>query len=107
SKNLVLLKALAAETDKVHVLLRFDENPGPEKQAEIATRGLQILHYLPEGAFLAAVPRSISTRELQAAGVQWIGAVYPEDKFPPRIQTSGIGSWAVRAGNTADLRIKY
>jgi hypothetical protein len=39
--------------------------------------------------------------------MNWLGAIYSEDKLPPRVQSSGIGSWAVRAGETADLRLRY
>src|SRR5438132_4409835 len=103
AKNLLRSRAATPGADRTHAILRFAHQPGQERMAVLAAKGVQILQYLPENAFFASLPKEISALELEAAGVEWIGAVYPQDKYPPRIQSSGLGAWALRAGNTADL----
>ena len=106
-QNLVHARSLHPAANTIHAIARFQRLPSPAQQVKLATFGIRVLHYLPDDAFLVSLSTSISPDQLRAADVNWLGAIYSEDKLPPRVQSSGIGSWAVRAGETADLRLKY
>src|SRR6266545_4690650 len=105
--NLARARTALAKEKRIHALFQFDAAPNLASRRNLAAAGVRILGYLPENAFFASIPKSISADVLQRAGVAWVGAVYPEDKLPPRMQASGVGLWALRADGTADLRIRY
>ena len=88
------------------MILRFEKNPTREEQIELATKGVRILGYLPENAFLASLSKTLSARQLKDLRIQWLGAVYPEDKLPPN-PVHGNRVLAVRTDGTADLRKYY
>ena len=106
-KNLVHARSLHPDANRIHAIARFQRLPSPAQQAKLETFGIRVLQYLPDDGFLVSLSPSISPDQLRAAGMDWLGAIYSGDKLPPRVQLSGIGSWAVRAGDTADLRLKY
>ncbi len=105
--NLARARVALAEEKRIHALFQFDAAPNLASRRNLAATGVRILGYLPENAFFVSIPKSINADVLKRTGVAWVGAIYPEDKLPPRMQASGVGLWALRADGTADLRIRY
>src|SRR5438552_3548850 len=105
--NLARARTGARGERRVHAILQLGEAQGPAVRTNLAELGVRLLGYLPEQAFFASIPREIGADKLKRAGVAWVGAVYPADKLSPRMVTSGVGHWAIRADGSADLWIKY
>src|SRR5437867_10436694 len=105
--NLARARAARADGSRIHAILQFDPTPNSASRETLSAMGVRLLGYLPDKAFFAGIPRGISADDLKRAGVEWAGAVYPEDKLPPRIQSSGVGFWALRADGSANLWIRY
>ena len=65
-------------------LVQFSNPPGREARAQLAAMGVDLLHYIPEDAFVARL-RSVSLDQLRAApSVEWVGEYRPEHKVHPQ-----------------------
>ncbi len=63
------------------LLIQFHHAPGPDERAQLAAMGLDLLHYVPDDAFLAR-GKSVSLEQLRALPfVQWVGDYRPEYKI--------------------------
>src|SRR5947207_5347167 len=105
--NLARARAAPADGSRIHAILQFDPTPDSASREALSAMGVRVLGYLPDNAFFAGIPRGVRADELKGAGVAWAGAVYPEDKLPPRMQASGVGLWALRGDGSANLWIHY
>ena len=105
--NLGHVRGLGSDPKGDYAIIQFHQLPGKEARRQLAALGIQILEYLPENSFFVRLPKSVNADRLRSAGVIWLGAVYPKDKLPPRMQLSGIGPWALRPDGSAALRVKY
>ena len=65
-----------------HLILRFESRPGPRLLAELASRGIRVLAFLPETA-LVVTPRA--ELDLRGLGVTWVGPMRPADKISPAL----------------------
>jgi hypothetical protein len=66
-------------------LVQFSNPPGREARAQLAAMGVDLLHYIPEDAFIARL-RGVSLDQLRAApSVEWVGEYRPEHKVHPRL----------------------
>jgi uncharacterized repeat protein (TIGR01451 family) len=105
--NLGYVRSLGSDPEGVYAIVQFRQPPDKESRKRLAALGVQILNYLPENSYFARLPRGVNADPLRSAGVIWLGAVYPKDKLPARMKSSGIGSWAVQSDGSAELRVKY
>ncbi len=61
-------------------LIQFKSSPGPEARAQLSAAGVDLLHYIPEDAFLARF-REVKLGRLRALPfVSWVGEYRPEHK---------------------------
>jgi hypothetical protein len=104
--NLAAARKQSRGAGGIHAIAQFDDLPGRAKQAQLSAAGLTLVGALPAQAFFVKVPDHMTAGTFESLGLRWLGAVYPEDKLPPRILASGLGGWALRPGGTADLRVK-
>lgn len=95
------------ERDAVHVLLQFDSLPDGARKSQLAALGVQLVGYVPEQTYFAAVPAGVDPAQLSAAGVTWLGAVYPFDKLPARLAGGQVGSWARAEEGRVALRVRF
>ena len=98
--------AAQTETGRHHFLVQL---PGPadaSARADLDAHGVRLLHYVPEGTWVASMTadamRDPNVRRL----LSWAGEILPTDKTPPRWETDGIGSWAVQPDGRIELRVR-
>jgi uncharacterized repeat protein (TIGR01451 family) len=107
ASNLAYARALTVVPGRVRVLLEFAELPGELMRERLQVMGVQLLGPLSGTTWLASLPERLTGSDLESVGVRWVGAVYQEDKVPPRILESGVGEWAWHEDGTVDLRVRY
>ncbi len=104
--NLTAALAAAPGTDPVHVLVQFRRLPTPAEREQLAAGGIMLLDYLPERAFFVSLPRAAGSARLAAAGAQWLGPIYPEDKLSATLAAGAPGVWATLPDGTVKLRAR-
>lgn len=79
----------------LHVLLQLSHIPGPAELAALARLGVELHDYIPERAWIAALPgRSLpAVAELEA--VTFLKVWGPHDKLQPGLARGEVGPWAV------------
>ena len=96
--------AIAGE-DRMHVLLQLDFIPRQAAKAEFEARGIQLLAYVPDYAWIASVPAANPAMALQQPGVTWAGALAVEDKLDPAIIQDVWGSYNLAPDGTAAVYV--
>ncbi|MBI3416570.1 MAG: DUF11 domain-containing protein [Verrucomicrobia bacterium] len=99
--------SLAPGEKRIHVLVRFASRPDDALQKRLTAQGLKLTGYLPERTYFASVPADLPALRLAELGINWVGAIYPGDKMPARLRTTGVGEWARRENDTDDLRVTF
>jgi hypothetical protein len=80
------LQAVAAPASGLY-LVRFTEMPSPEVRVALAESGVDLLHYVPDNAFLARF-KSASVASLQTlAKLQWVGEYRPDHKLHSAVRS--------------------
>lgn len=103
--NLDRIKAKHAHRPVFHVILQFDAIPDDAHRKQLKAHGVQLLGYLPDNSYFASVPARVKAGDLRPQRVRWIGAIYKDDKTPPRLRAEGFGGWALRPNGTVDLQL--
>ena len=66
-------------------LVQFSNAPSPQARAQLAAAGVDLLHYVPEDAFVARL-RNVRLNQLGTwPSVQWVGEYQPSYKVHPRL----------------------
>ena len=66
-------------------LLQLDFIPRDAVKAELAKRGIRLLAYVPDHAWIASVPAADPSAALAELGVIWLGEFTVDDKLAPAI----------------------
>ena len=91
--------------DHVHILVQLDFVPRETARAELAERGLKLLAYVPDYAWIASVPVVGPDAALELTGVTWAGELTVDDKLDPAIRTDEWGSWNLAPDGTAAVYV--
>jgi hypothetical protein len=83
----------AAQDGRVHALLQLYGIPSPVEKAELATQGVQLLTYIPNRAWVAAIPGDELERVAATPGVRWLGELQADDKLAPEIRAEQFAPW--------------
>jgi hypothetical protein len=68
-----------------HLIVQFQENPGPIQLFELAARGASVLSYVPDFAFVVT---AIADTPFDGLNIDWVGPVAPEEKISPILDRS-------------------
>ncbi|HDQ72180.1 MAG TPA: hypothetical protein ENN19_08795, partial [Chloroflexi bacterium] len=79
--------------ERVHVLVQLDFIPRQAAKEALEARGLKLLAYVPDYAWIASVSVGRATTALQSPGVAWSGELTVEDKLDPAITADRWGEW--------------
>lgn len=91
--------------DRVHLLLQLDFIPREMAKAEFAARGVNLLAYVPDYAWIASVPATNPAAVLQLPGVTWAGVLTLADKVAPAIRDNLWGSYNLAPNGTAAIYV--
>jgi len=87
-------------------LLQFYEIPAPKTLDQLQASGIQLLEYLPNKAYVAAIPVEWDVQKLPDFGVRSIMPIVPSLKMALTLQTDALPAWAVDR-NEIQLVLKY
>ncbi|GAB4317755.1 MAG: hypothetical protein Kow0074_06540 [Candidatus Zixiibacteriota bacterium] len=88
------------------VLLQFYTIPDQADRRLMEASGITLHKYIPNSAFLATVPTTVTESDLSAAGVRWIGELRTTDKIAPALDLVGTPGWARDSNGVAQFTIK-
>jgi subtilisin family serine protease len=71
--------------ERIHRLLQFAELPGEDTRRALAAAGIELLEYLPERTYLAALPGGLAPEHPALADAVFAGPQRPEDKITARL----------------------
>ncbi len=91
SDTVALNRLARSDGGRVHVLLQLDFIPRDAAKAEYAQRGVKLLAYVPDFAWIASVPARDPAAVLNLTGVTWGGPLTVDEKLDPAIVE---GAWA-------------
>lgn len=77
--------------DRLHALLQLDYIPREAAKSELARRGIHLLAYVPDYAWIASLPGAHPEAVLEVPGMVWAGELTVDDKLAPAIRA---GEWA-------------
>jgi hypothetical protein len=88
------LNTVAAQSDaRIHVLLQMYDIPSPVERTALAAQGIQLLNYVPDWAWVAAIPGDGLDRVAATPGVRWLGELQVDDKLAPEIRAEQFAPW--------------
>lgn len=88
-----LQRLVIAGRDRVHVLLQLDFIPRQTAKAEFEARGIKLLAYVPDYAWIASMPATNPAAVLESPGMTWAGELSVDDKLDPAIRAGEWGPW--------------
>jgi len=74
--------------------------------AELAPIGVQLLEYIPDHTWIAALTRDAAADPAVRGRFAWVGVIEPADKLPDHFADGGIGSWAFDPDGRVELRVR-
>jgi subtilisin family serine protease len=97
--------AAASPLGKKHVLVQLDFIPGQKAKDELAGRGLRLLAYVPDYAWIAALESGAANDALSLPGVAWVGELQLADKLDESIRLNRWGSWNRKDDGTVAIYV--
>lgn len=70
---------------RYYAILQFYDIPNSNQRTDIKTMGIELLKYIPNFAYIAAVPPTVSESGLESVGVRAINLLRAEDKVAPQL----------------------
>ena len=77
--------------ERVHLLVQLDYIPREKAKSELQARGLALLAYVPDYAWIASLPAQDAAAALDWPGLTWVGELTVDDKLAPDIRE---GRWS-------------
>ena len=92
--------------DKFYRLIQFGQIPTADQHRLIEATGIQLLDYLPHKAYIAALPTSISSGQLVAAGIRSIMPIPQHLKLDENLRYRPFPEWALNK-DKVEVILKY
>lgn len=93
--------------EKYYRILQFQEIPNQNDKESIENLGVEFLSYLPNRAYLVAIPNKFDLTVIQKFQIRSILIIKAEYKIPTYLKQEKLPSWALNAKNKIDLNISY
>jgi hypothetical protein len=87
------LDARQAGLDKIHALLQFEELPTQKEIEKMQRDGIELLEYIPQNTWMAAIPADNPIQTLAAPGVRWLGDWNLQAKMHPALAAEVYDSY--------------
>src|SRR5580704_5988213 len=91
AKSSTPAQSLKSVRVRQHYLVLFGSYPGPDVVAELQSRRVLVLAYVPENALMV----SATKLNLRGLDVLWSGPMDPADKISPMVSNQASGSYLV------------
>ena len=89
------------DRERIHVLVQLDFIPRQAAKDELAARGLRLLAYVPDYAWIASVAAAAAATAVDSPGVTWVGELTVDDKLAPAITADQWGEHNLAPDGTA------
>jgi PKD repeat protein len=87
-------------------LIQFSQIPSADQHRMLQQAGIQLLDYVPHKAYIAAMPASIQSAQLEALGIRSIVPVPAHLKMADNLRDRPFPDWALRKGKV-EVMMKY
>jgi len=88
---------------KYYRILQFNHIPSSEEQVKIAEAGLELLDYLPNYAYLSALPADLDAEQLQKLGIRSIAKLDWTNKIAPNL----LEAWQAEEALPKKLALRF
>jgi hypothetical protein len=107
-KQLQTLRQLieGQEKDRLHVILQFERHLTQAERRELKTRGIELLKYLPDRAWLAGVSKTAAGEVDSNTLIRWGDMPSPEGRISPKLEANGVEPWGKRDGGRIRLTVR-
>lgn len=85
-----------------HFLVQLTD---PSARADLETRGVQLLQYIPQNTWIASFSREAMVDATVRTHLAWAGELLTTDKMPVRWQRGEYGEWARLTDGRLELRV--
>ncbi len=93
-------------SDRYYRLLQFHKMPDPALHQTISKEGIELLEYLSNKTYIAALPTSFDLQKLASLNVRSILPISPDLKLSQALSNKEIPAWAKRK-NRVEVILKY
>ncbi|UKN02145.1 S8 family serine peptidase [Paracrocinitomix mangrovi] len=81
--------------DRYFRIIQFNETPTQKIQNELAEKGIELMAYLPEHAFYAAIDKNVAADILNNYNVYAVSEVLPQFKLTPELADKKYPDWSL------------
>ena len=87
--------------------IQFYEIPLTPERKNLEANGLVFIEYIPEFAYIAAIPINFDLKYFEEQNIRSISAILPDYKLSPSLLDKNYPEWALRGNNEMDIIISY
>lgn len=91
--------------NKYYVIIQFNSLPGTEAKSKLSAAGIQLIDYIPNFAFTAAVSEGIDLNSLRAYDIRSVFQLNNIQKSLPTLLTGSIPEYATKVAGFADINV--
>jgi len=92
--------------NKIHAIIQLTHTPSDAEKAQLKSQGIELISYIPNKAWYAAISIDGSSASSQSE-IHSVIALQVTDKIEPKILSEGIGDWAVNPDGTVSLQVIF
>lgn len=92
---------------RLHLLVQFYQLPDDSERAALAAAGVELLDYVPDNAWFAAVYSEIDLNQPPFHLISWAGPILPQDKISPALSTGGVADWSLEDDGSVKLTVLF
>ena len=100
-------KSVRRYDNRAYAVLQFGQLPTPAAKKELATRGIELLDYVPQNAYTISFTGVLDAGVLQRAGARALVDLKPQQKMHPALPKGAWPHWAVKVAGTIDVWVKF
>ncbi len=87
-------KLAKAGQSRLHALIQLNQIPTREERQRLERRGIRLLTYIPDRAWLASIPAARTNEVSADQNVRWLGNLQAADKLSAGIRENRLGHWS-------------
>ena len=88
-------------------LLQFETLPNSAARTQIEATGIQLLEYIPNNTYFAAIPAQLDRQVLRGIGIRAVIRMEAQHKIKQNLQELPLPVWAVPAPGVLDVEINF